>query len=258
MKVNLIEVLPDNCRGCRLCEMACSFKHEQECSTAKSRIRILKDSKWAFDVPLLCIHCAEAPCIETCAAGALARDEVTGAVVADALSCVGCGDCVSACPLQALFLDGDQGTVFKCDLCGGDPECVKWCSNEALIFKEVDLDSPERKAFLDKATHCLQTVGCTKPIMKISVEFVGFPDVVSAIGQNKLEMEAGGTIEDLLHTLVDRYGRKVRDSFYDSDGVFDFNTQVILNGEEFLSVDRHDRPLHEGDEVMFLLALSGG
>ncbi len=164
MKVNLIEVHPDNCRGCRLCEMACSFHHEQECSTAKSRIRIMKDSEWSFDCPRLCIHCAEAPCMESCPTGAISRDGATGVVAVNAASCVGCGDCIAVCPLQALFLNGESGTVFKCDLCGGDPECVKWCSNDALVVKEVDLDSPERKAFLDKAAQYLQAVACPKPI----------------------------------------------------------------------------------------------
>lgn len=159
MKVNLIEVLPGNCRGCRLCEMACSFHHEQECSTTKSRIRILKDSEWAFDCPLLCIQCAKAPCIEACSTGAIYRDEATGVVVVDAKSCGGCGDCITVCPLHALFLNRENGPVFKCELCGGDPECVKWCSNGALILKEVDLDSPERGAFLDKTTKYLQDVG---------------------------------------------------------------------------------------------------
>ena len=94
--------------------------------------------------------------------------------------------------------------------------------------------------------------------MKITVEFVGFPDVVSAIGQKKLEMEAGGTVGDLIAALIGQYGQRVKDSFYNPDGTFDLNIQVILNGEEFLSVDKHNRPLKEGDEVMFMLAMAGG
>ena len=94
--------------------------------------------------------------------------------------------------------------------------------------------------------------------MKISVEFIGFPDVVYAIGQKKLEMEAGGTVSDLLNALVTQYGQKVKDSFYNTDGAFDLNVQVILNGEEFLSLDKHNTPLSEGDEVMFMLAMAGG
>ncbi len=94
--------------------------------------------------------------------------------------------------------------------------------------------------------------------MKVSVEFIGFPEIVSAIGRKKLEVEAGGTVRDLLNGLITQYGTPVKDAFYGEGGDFDLNIQVILNGEEFLSVDRHDTPLKEGDEVMFLLAMAGG
>ena len=94
--------------------------------------------------------------------------------------------------------------------------------------------------------------------MNITLEFMGFPDVVSAIGEKKLEMEAGGTVGDLIAALVQQYGQRVKDSFYNPDGHFDLNIQVIMNGEEFLSVDKHDRPLKGGDEVMFMLAMAGG
>ena len=157
MRASLIEVVPDHCTGCRLCEMSCSLRHERECSTAKSRIKILKHSEWDFDCPLLCMHCMEAPCIKSCASGALSRDEATGVVVVDKDACIGCGDCISACPLHALTLDEQKGTIFKCELCNGDPECVKWCSHGTLTLREVNIDSPDRKAFMDKASTYLQT-----------------------------------------------------------------------------------------------------
>ena len=159
MKMKLIEVHPENCVGCEICEMVCSFHHEQECSVTKSRVKVLHDSiRWAFDQPLLCIQCAESPCIESCSVGALSRDEATGVVVVDAI-CNGCGECIPACPLHALALDEKNGVVFKCDLCGGDPECVKWCNRGALTLEEVDLDSPARKAFVDESSKRLQIAG---------------------------------------------------------------------------------------------------
>jgi Fe-S-cluster-containing dehydrogenase component len=102
------------------------------------------------------MHCVEAPCIESCSAGALYRDGKTGIVVVDTKTCVGCGDCIPACPMHALFLDEEKNIILKCDLCRGDPECVKWCPNNALILKEIDIDSPARKAFLDRASKYIQ------------------------------------------------------------------------------------------------------
>ena len=95
--------------------------------------------------------------------------------------------------------------------------------------------------------------------MKISVEFLGFPNVVSAVGGKKLDLEFNGkTVQDLLDTLVTQYGPKIKESFYDTDGAFDPNVQVILNGEEFLSEEGHDTPLSKGDHVVFMLVLAGG
>ena len=157
--MHLIEVIPDKCTGCELCVMACSFHHEQECSRTKSRIKILKGREWAFDFPVHCIQCATAPCIESCPMDALHRDEATGVVLVDADACNGCEACINVCPIDALALDEDRDIVFKCDLCGGDPECVKWCTRDVLVLKEVDLDSPDRKAYMDKASETLQAVG---------------------------------------------------------------------------------------------------
>ena len=144
--MKLIEVSHDNCTGCRSCEMVCSLTHEQECSTTKSRIRIVRDEEFGNNVISSCMHCAEARCMDTCATGALGRDPDTGAVLVDKDLCIGCEACVDACLVGALSMDRDKGVVFKCDLCGGDPECVKWCNREALVLQESDIASPARES----------------------------------------------------------------------------------------------------------------
>jgi Fe-S-cluster-containing hydrogenase component 2 len=42
--------------------------------------------------------------------------------------------CAEACPLGAVFIHQDVKTPITCDLCMGDPECVKWCPTKALEF----------------------------------------------------------------------------------------------------------------------------
>jgi Fe-S-cluster-containing hydrogenase component 2 len=50
--------------------------------------------------------------------------------------CIGCYECITACPFNAIRVDTGEGLVFKCDLCGGDPECVKWCPTGSIVYVE--------------------------------------------------------------------------------------------------------------------------
>ncbi|MDP2647428.1 MAG: 4Fe-4S dicluster domain-containing protein [Desulfobacterales bacterium] len=153
--MNLIDVTHDNCVGCRLCEMFCSLVHEGECSTAKSRIKIHRDEEFGNNLVSVCLHCTEAYCLESCAYGALSRDEKTGAVVVDEQSCTACEACILACPVGGMSLNTDKNVAIKCDLCGGDPECAKVCFRRALCLTETDPASPERRALMAESSDLL-------------------------------------------------------------------------------------------------------
>ena len=156
--MKLIEVSHSKCTGCRTCEMACSLIHEQECSTAQSRIRIFRDEEFGNNVIALCHHCQDAECIESCPSGALERNPETGAVVVANELCVGCEVCIEACPVGALSLSRGKGAVLKCDLCGGDPECVKWCNRGAITWEESDAAPERRKSFRAEAVRLLAQI----------------------------------------------------------------------------------------------------
>lgn len=153
--MKLVEVSPSNCTGCRCCEMVCSLRHERECSTGKSRIKILRDEEFGNNLVSLCMQCPEAYCLGSCPTEALRRDEETGAVRVNNELCTGCEACVVACPLGAMSFDREKNTIFVCDLCEGDPECVKICDREALLVKEVELGSPARKSFIEETSNLL-------------------------------------------------------------------------------------------------------
>jgi Fe-S-cluster-containing hydrogenase component 2 len=38
----------------------------------------------------------------------------------------------------------------KCDLCDGDPKCVKYCSTEALVYEEETKEQASRRRDLAK------------------------------------------------------------------------------------------------------------
>lgn len=136
MKTFMIE--PNKCTGCHLCEMACSYKHHNTFSLELANIKIETNEDIAFNVPTKCMQCEKSYCIKSCVAGALVKNEVTGAVEIDRNKCIGCKACVMACPFGAISLvrKNNQVQIHICDLCGGAPECVKVCRDKALSYVE--------------------------------------------------------------------------------------------------------------------------
>lgn len=122
----------EKCVGCRACELACSFKHEGVFNPKRSRIRITSIYPAGLDIPISCHHCEDMKCADACPQDAIVRDTETGAVVIDTETCIGCKACLTGCPIRALFWNPENRTVIKCDLCGGDPTCVKYCAHGAL------------------------------------------------------------------------------------------------------------------------------
>jgi anaerobic carbon-monoxide dehydrogenase iron sulfur subunit len=59
-----------------------------------------------------------------------------------------------------MGFDPDTGLAYKCDLCDGDPQCVRACERSAITFlEEFELHYPR---LMDSAHRFLRT-------MKVSV-----------------------------------------------------------------------------------------
>ncbi|RJQ10351.1 MAG: 4Fe-4S dicluster domain-containing protein [Bacillota bacterium] len=140
------------CSGCRACEMACSFQHEDAFSPPLSRVRVVKIEAEGLDRPVLCRGCVKAACVEVCPTGALTKDGVWGNPELNSDECIGCGACVEACPFGAMHLHPETGLALVCDLCGGDPACVKRCTPRALRWgdpEEIARSKRETRARAD-------------------------------------------------------------------------------------------------------------
>lgn len=130
------------CEGCNLCMVACSFNHGGNGDLQYSNIQVYGiDIKGGMvDIPILCMRCNDTPCLASCPpkVAAIAVDEVTGAVVLDKDKCTACGNCVEACSERTGCLrfsrNGDE-VLGSCDLCGGNPECVKICPADILSIQ---------------------------------------------------------------------------------------------------------------------------
>lgn len=132
MKTLAIE--PLKCNGCRICEGYCSLFHEGVIWPEKSRVRIAAENdNGPFDI-LLCRQCEHAECISACAFETISYDAVSGLVVINTGNCEGCEACVFACSYKAMFFDLSAMKSYKCDFCGGDPECAKVCPTGAITL----------------------------------------------------------------------------------------------------------------------------
>jgi len=76
---------------------------------------------------------------------AIKRDPKTGAMLIDSALCVGCRLCVLFCPFGGVEIDAKTGKIMKCDLCGGEPVCVKFCDPEALRYVNATVANTRRR-----------------------------------------------------------------------------------------------------------------
>lgn len=129
-----IKVRTDLCSGCRACQVACVAWHDGRFGTATARIRVTKDEPLGVDRPHVCRLCRRPPCVAACPTQALFIDDVTGAVLSRPGVCDGCAACVEACPFEMVALHRETRLALICDLCRGDPSCVKRCATKAISY----------------------------------------------------------------------------------------------------------------------------
>lgn len=144
---------PMKCIGCRTCEVACAVAHEPSHNVEsltpthfESRLHLVR----SFQVSTMatCHQCEDAPCLRACPTGAIFHGREV--IQVDQARCIGCKNCVIACPFGAMEVithpahqsfagieipDGIKAEAHKCDLCAGrdaGPACVQVCPTKAL------------------------------------------------------------------------------------------------------------------------------
>lgn len=171
---------PAKCTGCKACEMACFQAHNEKRNRVGKTVgtitvpvtpKLYVTVTETVSLPIQCKHCENSPCLAVCKQKAISR--VNGALVVDEAKCgsavvvsedrcIGCKDCLLACPFGAVALlpifvggrqvpqaDGQGGKVAasKCDLCFEDsqgPACVRNCPNEALRLTDVNAERKQK------------------------------------------------------------------------------------------------------------------
>ncbi len=158
------------CVGCRSCEAACNkeqnlpapdlpfddysvfdqtFHHgtQKRRPTEKAYTVVNRYESDLMDKPVYrkiqCNHCNEPACLTSCFVNAYTKTP-EGAVTYNPKVCVGCRNCMIACPFNVPAYSYSEVTdplVKKCIFCydtrlkhGKTPACVEICPSQALIF----------------------------------------------------------------------------------------------------------------------------
>jgi len=126
------------CTGCGSCERTCSLKNAKV-FTPRARVQVERLDEEGFNIPIMCQHCADAPCVAICPSGALVKNHYNGEIKFLSNLCIGCRMCMQVCPFGAISFNKKSFQIEKCDLCEGDPYCVKVCMAGAISYADPNL-----------------------------------------------------------------------------------------------------------------------
>ena len=105
---NLLVMDMDKCVRCGNCSMACHQVHGQS-RLLRRGIQIGRPKNYGgvsgekVLVPSVCMHCQDPECLTGCPTGAIGRF-ANGQIDIDPKTCIGCGDCATQCPYNAITM----------------------------------------------------------------------------------------------------------------------------------------------------------
>lgn len=111
--VNLLVMDMDLCVRCGNCSLACHKVHGQS-RLLRRGIHIERPKKIEAQTtqhvlaPSVCMHCKDPECLTGCPTGAIFRDP-KGQVDINMLTCIGCFDCATQCPYNAITMVPREG-----------------------------------------------------------------------------------------------------------------------------------------------------
>lgn len=129
----------DHCVGCQLCVFACARRPGVGgLSGTGIWVRSAGGIRKGF-VVVACRACADPSCARVCPVDALEiRPE--GGVRLHPELCIGCRNCVGACPFGAAIWDSAHEKPTICTGCG---YCVEYCAYDVLKLKELSTQQEE-------------------------------------------------------------------------------------------------------------------
>lgn len=234
MKAFIIDVA--KCNGCYCCQIACKDEHvgndwtpyaKPQPETGQFWLKLREHVRGSVPkvkmhyLPVLCMHCDQAPCISVCPVDGGVYKRGDGLVVIDPEKCTGCKSCVDACPYDVIYFNEHLNLAQKCTGCahlldGGHaievPRCEDACPTGALrLVEEVELgDLLDKAEVLDPAS----LAGTESHGVQPRVYYLNIPKrFVAGTVYDPIEKEVvvGATCTlrrggDRWQTITDRYG----------------------------------------------------
>ena len=135
------------CIGCHACSTACKSENGVPLGVNRTYVKAVEVGAFplarrAFQVTR-CNQCDDAPCTVACPTRAMFRRR-DGIVDFDKSICIGCKACIAACPYDAIFINPEDHSAEKCNLCshridaGLEPACVTVCPTSAIVVGDLD------------------------------------------------------------------------------------------------------------------------
>ncbi len=119
---NLLVMDMDLCVRCGNCSLACHKVHGQSRLLRRGisitrPVAIGSERTQHLLSPQVCMHCKDPECLTGCPTGSIFRDP-RGYVDIDPATCIGCFDCATQCPYDAISMVPRDGPVVNFDLMG--------------------------------------------------------------------------------------------------------------------------------------------
>lgn len=176
MKTFVIDI--SICNGCYCCQVACKDEHvgntwlpyaKSQPDTGQFWLKLNEYIRGTVPkvkmhyIPVLCMHCDNAPCMKACPVDGAIYKRKDGLVIIDPEKCNGCRNCLDACPYGVIYFNEESNIAQKCTGCAHllddgwkEPRCVDACPTHALRFEEesklkdliknAEIMKPEAKA----------------------------------------------------------------------------------------------------------------